>query len=88
MTDRHQTVELECKNCRAQIVIQQNWTAGGINDYGGYILQCTACKQVLHFRLGRDVNDSRVVSGATVLAAYDEAVEGERESLLQQYGLG
>lgn len=87
MTDRQGTVRLGCPGCNAPIVIEQNWTAGGINDYGGYVLQCSSCKHTLHFRLGRDINDSRVVSGATVLATYDEAVDGEKESVLKQFDL-
>ncbi len=58
-----------------------------MNDYGGYVLQCSDCQRVFHCRLGRDIMDSRVMKGATVLATYDEAVDGEKDGVLKQFGL-
>jgi hypothetical protein len=87
MTDRNSTVRFGCPKCNASIVVEQNWTAGGVNDCGGYAVQCTACRHIFHFRLGRDVNDSRVFKGATILAIYDEAVDGDKDRVLAQFGL-
>ncbi len=87
MTDRQATQTLTCSNCPNTIQIDQHWTAGGMNDYGGYVLQCTRCNHVFSFRLGRDINDSHVSKGAKVLETWDESVPGDKEAALQRQGL-
>lgn len=32
-----------CPKCNSKIVVQKNWTPGGMNDYGGYVLECIKC---------------------------------------------
>lgn len=86
MADERATQYGSCPNCGQQIIIDQLWTAGGVNDYGGYVLQCAKCKTVFAHQLGRDIMDSRVVSGATVLATYDDEV-GNEADVLGRYGL-
>lgn len=85
MTDRHEDVTLQCPDCSALIDISKNWTAGGINDYGGWVLKCITCSHVFHHRLGRDVNDSEV-NGATILDTYYDESENQDE-VLKRYGL-
>jgi hypothetical protein len=75
-----------CPSCQQQVVIDQLWTAGGVNDYGGYVLECGKCKTVFAHRLGRDIMDSRVVSGATVLATYDDEM-GNEADVMARHGL-
>ena len=88
MANEAARVEAPCPNkmCNSIVVIEQNWTAGGVNDYGGYVLKCSACQTVFHMYLGRDINDSRVIGGAKVLATYDMEV-GDRDEVLARYGL-
>lgn len=83
----HATQSLNCPSCSAPIEIAQTWTPGGINDYGGFVLQCGSCKHVFAFRMGRDINDSSVASGAKALGTWDEAVPGDREDVMKQHGL-
>ncbi len=72
MPDRHLDLETNCPHCNGPIRISQNWTAGGINDYGGWVLRCQQCTQLFDYRVGRDIEASFVVSGATVVESYIE----------------
>ena len=76
-----------CNQCNNEIQINQRWTAGGINDRGGFVLQCSACNHIFEFHLGRDINDSGVKSGAKILARYDDGIEGDKIKVLKQFGL-
>jgi hypothetical protein len=76
-----------CPHCRNPVQVTQRWQPGGINSYGGYVLECGKCRKAFSFRVGNDIHMSRVVSGAQVLEAYDEAVAGSREQALRRYGI-
>jgi hypothetical protein len=80
------TISLNCPNCDNDIVIDNRWTPGGVNDYGGYILQCTACDHIFSTHIGRDINDSRVTSGAKVVDQYDDEI-GNKDEILKRHGL-
>ena len=80
------TLSTQCPACSQPVQIAQQWTAGGIIDYGGYVLKCSRCGHVYHLRLGRDINDSLVVSGASVVEAYDDDV-GNKAEVLSRHGL-
>jgi hypothetical protein len=67
-------VTLECPQCE-------------VNDYGGFVLECSSCGQVFQYRLGQDIQMSRVHSGAKVLARYDEGIDGDKERTLATFGL-
>ncbi len=79
-------VSTNCDKCGNTIEINKLWTPGGVNDYGGYVLQCEKCGYIFHLHLGRDINDSSVRKGAKVLATYDDEV-GNQQEILKQYGL-
>jgi uncharacterized Zn finger protein len=89
MPDRDATLSATCPKpeCGQEVEIHQRWTAGGVNDYGGYVLQCKKCGTVYPLHLGRDILDSRVRSGANVLDTYDDEIEGNREEVLKRHGL-
>ena len=86
MADESATVLGQCPSCGQEVEIDNRWTAGGVNDYGGYVLECSKCSTKYEFHLGRDINDSRVVSGAKVLGTYDDEV-GDKAAVLKRYGL-
>ena len=86
MTDRHETISLKCPECPTAIEISKNWTAGGINDYGGWVLQCNSCSARFPYHLGRDVRDSWVLKGATVIDQYDDEL-GDKQAVLSKHGL-
>lgn len=88
MADRSALAELDCPNptCGHTIKIEKRWTAGGVNDCGGYVLRCTHCRTVFDVHLGRDIMDSRVLSGADVLDTYDDELKNKAE-VLARHGL-
>jgi len=57
-----------------------------VNDYGGYVLECSKCGHVFHFGLGRYIADSRVLTGAKVLDTYDDDL-GNKDDVLKKHGL-
>lgn len=69
-----------------EVVIERNWTKGGVNDSGGYVLQCEKCSNKFAFHLGKDIYDSRVLRGATVVDTYDDGLENKDE-VLARHGL-
>lgn len=73
-------------DCGQQIIIDKIWTPGGVNDTGGYVLKCKGCDGVFAYHLGRDINDSRVASGAEQLDSYDDGV-GDKALVLARHGL-
>lgn len=80
------TVITSCPQCKSKIEINRCWTPGGINDSGGFILKCSSCGYVFDKYIGKDINDSRVVSGATVLDTYDNEV-GDHDIAKARHGL-
>lgn len=80
------TVTSKCPHCSNGVEISQIWTPGGMNDYGGYVLECLKCHKAFELYLGRDINDSRVNEGARVLDTYDKEL-GDRTDVLAKYGL-
>jgi len=77
----------KCSECHAEIMIDCAWEAGGMNDYGGFIVQCRTCNAVQDIYVGRDILMSRVRSGAILLERYDRDVEGDRERKRKKHGL-
>lgn len=86
MTDRHAHLQTACPKCGSKIEAEQNWTAGGINDYGGWVLKCNSCGALFHIRLGRDINDSRVICGATVIDTYHDELRN-RDEILRKHSV-
>lgn len=79
-------ITTHCPKCSQTIEISQRWTAGGVNDYGGWVLECTNCSEKFAFDLGRDFNDSRVISGAFIRDSWDREL-GEEAMVLERNGL-
>ena len=78
-------VEITC-GCDNKILIDKVWERGGVNDKGGYVLKCNKCETVFDFPLGKDINSSRVRSGAKLLATYDDEI-GDKAAVLKKFGL-
>jgi len=85
MTDTA-TVIGTCPHCGNTIEIDKIWEPGGVNDYGGYALQCLKCRRPFHLHLGRDIQMSRVRSGAKVLDTYDDE-RGHKDEVLKRHGI-
>lgn len=74
----------ECGNI---IQIEKNWEAGGVNDYGGWVLQCSKCGAMWAYALGRDVNASSIISGAEEIDRWDDEVADDKAETLAKYGI-
>jgi hypothetical protein len=81
------TVVGECPDCRNEVEVTQVWEPGGVNDYGGFILECAKCRQRFPFHVGRDIDMSSVAKGARVLDKYDDGIVGDREEALKRHGI-
>lgn len=79
-------VRLNCPGCNNEVEILRSWIPGGVNDSGGYVLECDRCNDKFAFHLGKDVHDSHVVRGAKILDTYDDGV-GNKDEVLGKYGL-
>lgn len=74
------------EGCAGHFQILQSWEAGGLNDRGGWVVQCGECNGYNHVRIGRDVNDSSMVSGGTKVDDYDDELNN-KAAVLAKYGL-
>ena len=52
---------------------------GGENDYGWWAIKCGNCGEIFINYIGRDVNDSALTKGGTILKRYDKDVYSEDE---------
>ena len=57
----------ECNNEFTARIIEHR---GGLNDEGSWIVKCRKCKDIFSINVGRDVNDSSLTSGGTILGKY------------------
>ncbi len=80
------TLITKCPKCNNDIEIDQRWTPGGLNDYGGYILQCLKCNHIFSLHIGRDIIDSCVISGAKQIDQYNDE-HSNKEEILKKYGI-
>ena len=82
------TSYIRCANkaCENTIEIALSWTPGGMNDYGGFILQCGKCSTVFPQYIGRDISDSRVQAGGKSLDSWDKGVPGHQEQVYERHG--
>ena len=60
-----------CNKCGNEIRIRRVWHPGGANDYGSLIVRCDKCGEICEINIGRDVYESDVLSGATLLERKD-----------------
>ena len=81
------TIFSKCHHCQNTIIIANSWTPGGCNDYGGFIDKCVNCSAVLDIHVGRDINMSSIVSGATKLGTYDDEIPNQHANVRERFGL-
>jgi len=67
------TLTIPCPKCKSKIIINQRWTPGGMNDYGSFKIECGKCSHKFVAEIGRDVNDSDIISGGKILERLVEA---------------
>ena len=81
MEQEHATLTVGCTTpgCQGEFVVDKTWTPGGVNDYGGWIIQCAICTHPNDVEVGRDVNDSRLVSGGRILSSWDRDMDDRND---------
>ena len=67
MFTESETLFTKCPNCGNPIVIRKVWIPGGCNDYGSFLVECLKCKNRFEIYVGRDVDESSIESGATLI---------------------
>ncbi len=81
------TEVVKCPGCESNIKLSIGRYAGGMNDNGGWILQCKKCPTKFPYSAKNPNDLSRVLSGAKVLDSWDDEVEGNKQDILAKYGL-
>lgn len=74
------------KSCGANINISVGRVPGGVNDPGGWILQCERCKTKFPYPVKNPFDYSSVKSGAEILDKWDDEA-GDKEAVWGKWGL-
>lgn len=56
----------KCK-CGNTVEIKKVCYPGGCNDFGSFSVKCDKCGETFEIKVGRDVNASNIISGATLI---------------------
>lgn len=83
----HRDEVVKCPSCEKPIHISVGRWPGGINDSGGWVLKCAGCDHVFPVNVKNPDDASRVDSGATILATWDDQIEGDRAHTLAAQGI-
>lgn len=83
------TVVVKCQNpsCKANIHISVGKDPGGVNDYGGWILECKNCQTKFPYDVKNPIDYSTIENGAVILDAWDNDIPDSKKELLKEYGL-
>lgn len=73
--------------CDQRIQVSIGRFPGGVNDRGGFVIECGKCQNKSHFPVSNPDDASYVDSGGRVMAKWDSEVEGDREEVLAKFGL-
>lgn len=76
----------KCSECNNSIEVKQIWTPGRYNGYGGWIVECDKSSSIFHVRVGRDINDSQIISGAKIIDRYNDEI-GDKEDKFSEYDI-
>ena len=87
MEATHQSQKVKCPNCSCNINCTVGSFRGGINDYGGWILECSSCNTKFPLNVKNPDDASSVLSGAKIIASWDDEVEGDRDFKFNKHGI-
>lgn len=85
----YSTVLVKCPNtgCQANIQLSIGKVPAGVNDRGGWILECENCKTKFPYPVKNPDDYSSVDFGARILNSWDDEIAGNKEEKLKEYGL-
>ncbi len=72
--------------CGQRINVSVGRFPGGVNDRGGFVIECTNCHKKTHISVANPNDASSVHSGGRVVARWDDELDGERERALAAHG--
>lgn len=84
MDATHRLVVCICPThgCGQRIRVSIGRFAGGVNDRGGFVIECAACHRKSHLPVANPDDASSVESGGSVVATWDDEVANSREDAL------
>jgi hypothetical protein len=87
MHDKVALVETSCPHCQGQVVIEKRWSIG-LNSYGGWVMRCAleSCKKIFALNIGRDVYESKLLSGASLIKKFQDNPT-DRAKVLSEFGV-
>ncbi|GAA0524800.1 hypothetical protein [Chitinophaga japonensis] len=85
----HNTVVVKCPNpsCKANIQLSVGKVPGGVNDSGGWILECERCKTKFPYSVKNPDDYSSVEKGAKILDTWDNDIPDSKKEVLKKHGL-
>ncbi|MGN2375617.1 hypothetical protein ACTFAO_18290 [Sphingobacterium spiritivorum] len=85
----HRTEVVKCPNpsCKGNIQLSIGKVPGGVNDSGGWILQCDNCGTKFPYEVKNPDDYSSVKSGATILDSWDNDVPESKIRVLKKHDL-
>lgn len=85
----YKTVIVKCPNttCQTNIQLSIGKVPFGINDSGGWILECEECRTKFPYKVKNPDDYSSVQSGAKILGSWDNEVPDSKAEILKKYNL-
>lgn len=75
---------VKCPECKSNINISVGRYPGGCNDSGGWVLKCATCNEEFPVPVKNPDDLSSVISGASVVASWDNEIGSKAEVLAEQ----
>lgn len=75
-----------CPKCQHLISISIVRFRGGVNDRGGWVVQCKSCQIVFPYDVINPDGASHILEGGKILASWDDEI-GNRAEVLAEHGL-
>lgn len=88
METSHRIVAAICpkSGCEQAIHVSIGRWPGGLNDKGGFVIECANCGSKSYIRVSNPDDASSVTSGGRVVATWDDDVD-QLNDVLQSHGL-
>ena len=86
---KHKTVIVKCpnENCKENIKLTVGKVTFGINDSGGWVLECNSCKTKFPYKVKNPTDYSHVDEGATILGYWDNEITDSKSNILKKHDL-
>lgn len=86
---KYKTVVVKCTNptCQTNIQLSIGKVPFGINDSGGWVLECNSCQTKFPYKVKNPTDYSSVDSGAKILDSWDNEIENSKAEVLKKHNL-